>query len=249
MKIAIYGDSFAQPVEFGYKGNDFLWCNSLANKLNGSINNFATTGSSIFYSYQKFLRTYNEYDLCIFAVTSPNRYIKPLKISYGPSRHIASIDQLNFYRKKLKLNAEDIQLFNWLEGWFLSSDSNYNKCMSNLMMNDILNKKSNTIIYPCFKESSLDENIISFNQMHKIQLAKMGKDVNDVNDEQNFLHNENYHKIAGHFTESFNNFISEMMYNKIKHGIDYDFSKLQEIEIDPTIDYYDFIDKRKDCPK
>ena len=103
MKIAIYGDSFAQPVEFGYKGNDFLWCNTLANKLNGSIDNFAITGSSIFYSYQQFLRTYNEYDLCIFVITSINRYFKPLKISDGSSTHIASIDQLNFYRKKLKL--------------------------------------------------------------------------------------------------------------------------------------------------
>lgn len=246
MKIAVYGDSFAQPVDFGYKGNNFLWCNTLANKLNGSINNFAKTGSSIFYSYQQFLRTYNEYDLCIFITTSINRYIKPLKLSSGQPKHISTIDQINFFRKKLKLNAEDIQLLNWLEGWFLSSDGNYNKCVSDLMMNDIINKKSNTIIYPCFKESSLDENIVSFYQMQKIQLIKMGKDVNVAHD---FLYNENHHKIAGHFTESFNNFISEMMYNKIKHGIDYDFSKLHEIEIDTTIDYYDYIDKTKDCPK
>ena len=246
MKIAVYGDSFAQPVEIGYKGNDFLWCNTLANKLNGSIDNFAITGTSIFYSYQQFLNTYNKYDLCIFAVTSPNRYFKPLQLSSGQPKHISSIDQINVFRKKLNLNAEDKQLFDWLEGWFLSSDSNYNKCVNHLMMNDIINKKPNTIVYPCFEESSLDENIISFNQMHKIQLIKMNKDMNDAH---NFLYNENWHKIAGHFTESFNNFISEMMFNKIKHGIDYDFSKLHEIEIDKTIDYYDYIDKTKDCPK
>jgi hypothetical protein len=134
MKIAVYGDSFAQPVDFGYKGNDFLWCNTLANKLNGSIDNFAETGSSIFYSYQQFLRTYNEYDLCIFIITSINRYFKPLQLSIGPIIHVSSIDQIDFYRKKLKLNAEDIQLFNWLEGWFLSSDSNYNKCVHHLMI-------------------------------------------------------------------------------------------------------------------
>ena len=58
MKIAVYGDSFAQPVEFGYKGNDFLWCNTLANKLNGSIDNFAKTGTSIFYSYQQVVDKY-----------------------------------------------------------------------------------------------------------------------------------------------------------------------------------------------
>jgi hypothetical protein len=242
MKIAVYGDSFAQPVESRYKGNDFLWCNTLANKLNGSINNFAAAGSSVFYSYSQFLHTYNEFDLCIFALTSSNRYIKPLKLSSGQSKHISSIDQLNFFRKEPKLNAKDKQLFDWVEGWFLSSDTNYNRHMTGLMIADIINKKSNTIIYPCFKENSLDENIVSFYEIHKIQLIKTGKDFND-------LGNENYNKIAGHFTESFNNFISEMLYNKIKHGIDYDFSKLREIEIDTTIDYYDYIDKTKDCPK
>jgi hypothetical protein len=246
MKIAVYGDSFAQPVEFGYKGNDFLWCNTLANKLNGSIDNFAKTGTSIFYSYQKFLSNYNDYDLCIFVVTEPNRYFKRLKFASGVARTIGNIDQLEFYRKTLNLNAEDKQTLTWLEGWFLSSDPDYNKCFGNLMINDIINKKPNTVVYPGFPASSLDTNLIPLHEMHRIQLIKMGKDMNDTH---NFLYNENWHKIAGHFTESFNNFISEMLFNKIKHGIDYDFSKLHEIEIDKTIDYYDYIDKTKDCPK
>ena len=122
MKIAVYGDSFAQPIEFGYKGNDFLWCNTLANKLNGSIDNFAKTGTSIFYSYQQFLSNYNDYDLCIFVVTEPNRYFKRLKSASGVKRTIGNIDQLEFYRKTLNLNAEDKQTLTWLEGWFLSSD-------------------------------------------------------------------------------------------------------------------------------
>lgn len=246
MKIAVYGDSFAQPVHRAYKGHDFLWCNTLANKLNASINNFAQSGSSIYYSYHQFLNTYNKYDLCIFVTTSINRYFKPVKLSYRSELHISSIDQINVYKKKFKENAEDKQLLDWLEGWFLSSAGDYNKCVSDLMMNDIINKKRNTIIYPGFKESSLDENITSFNKMLQIQLIKMGKDINAGHD---FLYNENYNKIAGHFTEPFNNFISEMLYNKIKHGTEYDFSNLHKIEIDTTIDYYDHIYKNKDCPK
>jgi hypothetical protein len=76
MKIAVYGDSFVAPIQHGHKGFDFLWCNTLASKLNGSIDNFAKTGTSIFYSYQKFLATHNDYDLCIFVITEPNRYFK-----------------------------------------------------------------------------------------------------------------------------------------------------------------------------
>ena len=237
MKIGVYGDSFASPVLSGYRGGEFLWCNTLAKKLNASLTNRAKTGSSIFYSYQLFLKTRNQFDLCIFVVSSPHRYIKSLQLSSGRTCNISSIGQLEFHRKTLKLNAKDTQLFDWLEGWFLSSDIDYNECMTHLMVNDIITKKSNTIVYPGFSESLADKNIISFKQMHNIQLTRMGKDTSN----QDYLANENHNKIAGHFTESFNNFISEMMYNKIKHGIDYDFSKLHEIEVDNTIDYYDFI--------
>ena len=38
-----------------------------------------------------------------------------------------------------------------------------------------------------------------------------------------------------------------MIYNKIKHGV-YDFSGLHDIEVDTTINYYDYTDKTKGCP-
>lgn len=244
MKIAVYGDSFAEPVQFGYKGFDFLWCNTLADKLNGSITNFAKSGTSIFYSYQKFLDTYNDYDLCIFVTTEPNRYYKSLGLSSGTSYHVGNIDQLEFYRKRLNLSSEDKQLFTWLEGWFLSSDKAYNKCVSRLMINDIINKKSNTLVYPSFTESSHDTKLIPFQEMHKMQLAQLGK---TLNDDLSFLYSENPNKIAGHFTETYNNFISEIMYKKIKHGV-YDFFGLCDITVDTTIDYYNYTDKTKKSP-
>lgn len=245
MKIAVYGDSFVAPIQPEHKGFDFLWCNTLANKLNGSIDNFAKIGTSIFYSYQKFLSNYNDYDLCIFVVTEPNRYFKTLKFASGVARTIGNMDQLEFYRKTLNLNAEDNQTLTWLEGWFLSSDPDYNECFANLMVNDIINKKPNTVLYPGFTASSHDTNLIPLHEIHKMQLSKMGK---DFNSDLSFLYSENSNKIAGHFTEPYNNFISELIYNKITNGF-YDFSGLQEIEVDTTINYYDYIDKTKGCPK
>lgn len=245
MKIGVFGDSFAAPMHPSSKGFDFLWCNTLANKLNGSIDNFAQTGSSVFYSYQKFVSNYNNYDLCIFIVTEPNRYFKKFKFSNGVERNVSNIDQLEFYRKNLNLNAEDKQLLTWLEGWFLSSDLGYNKCVADLMINDIINKKPNTLIYPAFTESSHDKNLVPLQEMHKMQLAKLGK---NLNGDISFLYCENFNKISGHFTESYNNFISEMMYNKITKGV-YDFSGLEEIEVDTTIDYYNYTDKSKGCPE
>ncbi len=245
MKIGVYGDSFAAPIQPGFKGFNFLWCNTLADKLNGTITNFAKTGSSIYYSYQQFLSTYNDYALCIFVVTGPDRYFKPLKLSSGIPRHISNIDQLESYRKNANLNAEDKQILNWLEGWYLSSDPSYNKCISKLMINDIIDKKPNTITYPCFLDSDLGASAIPFHEMHKMQLTKMGKKFDGNLD---FLNHENWNKIAGHFTESYNNFISELIYNKIKNG-SYDFSGLHEIEVDTTVDYYNYIDKNKGCPE
>jgi hypothetical protein len=245
MKIGVYGDSFASPSYPEHKGFNFHWCNTLANKLNGSITNFAETGSSIFYSYKKFLSTYNDYDLCIFVATDTNRYFKRVTLSSGLTHNVANIDQLEFYSKTLNLNAEDKQIFNWLEGWFLSSDLEYNNCLAHLMINDIINKKANTIVYPAFDTSSMDTTIISLHEMHKMQLTKMGK---DINGDLSFLYCENSNKLASHFTESYNNFISELMYKKIKHGI-YDFSGLHEIEVDTTIDYYDYTDKTRGCPQ
>ena len=248
MKIGVYGDSFASPVIPGHKGANFLWCNTLADKLNGSITNFAKSGTSVYYSYQQFLYSHNDFDLCIFVATSPNRYFKPLKMSSGAPRSIGNIDQLEYYRKTLNLNAEDKQILDWLEGWFLSSDPSYNQCVARLMINDILNKKPNTIVYPCFKESAsyvTDTNTLPLHEMHRMQLHKMGKDPDGNLD---FLYNENWNKLAGHFTESYNNFISELIYKKIKQGV-YDFSGLKKIEIDTTIDYYNYIDRTKGCPE
>lgn len=245
MKIGIYGDSFASPSYPEHKGFSFHWCNTLANKLNGSITNFAETGSSIFQSYKKFLSTYNDYDLCIFVVTDPNRYFKSLTLSSGLTKNVSNIDQIEVYNKTLNLNAEDKQVFKWLEGWFLSSDPEHNKCLAHLIINDIINKKSNTIVYPGFNASSPDTTLIPLHEMHKMQLTKMGK---DYNGNLSFLYFENSNKLACHFTESYNNFISEMMYKKIKHGV-YDYSGLHEIEVDNTIDYYDYTDRTKGCPQ
>jgi hypothetical protein len=91
----------------------------------------------------------------------------------------------------------------------------------------------------------MDTTIVSLYEMHKMQLTKMGK---NINGDLSFLYCENSNKLASHFTESYNNFISELIYKKIKHGI-YDFSGLHEIEVDTTINYYDYTDKTKGCPQ
>lgn len=242
MNIAIYGDSFAVCPRSPYRGSSFFWGTTLAKKLNATVTNFAKNGTSVYHSYKLFLETYTNFDLCIFVVTEPNRYFKEIKIA-NDNVSIGNLDQLNVY-KNLVSTAEEKLLLKFIEGWFLSSDEEYNQCIVDLITSDMQTKKNNIIMYPSFDNSlpkSRTGEIISFRKMHMIQLQKMGKNLDGNMD---FLYNENVNKLAAHFTESFNNFISDMLYKKITTG-NYDFLGLDEIKVDPSIDYYDHIDKTK----
>lgn len=67
--IGIYGDSFADPnwVKNSYNA----WPELLANDY--KIKNYALSGSSLWWSYNKFLETCHEIDHAIFVITVPGR--------------------------------------------------------------------------------------------------------------------------------------------------------------------------------
>ena len=93
MKIAIYGDSFGNSmIETSIESKDQdtrgkAWVELLAD--NYDVTNFCYPGSSLFYSYQLFLKNNQKFDYNIFLVTEPNRITLPDEFDILPmSKHI-----------------------------------------------------------------------------------------------------------------------------------------------------------------
>ena len=91
--VGIFGDSFACRAW----GNDtgMSWAEIL-DKKHGYYrqSNFAEPGSSLFFSYDKFLKSFNHFEKIIFVVTSPGRFSLPPHIEIHKqflSRHIVPV--------------------------------------------------------------------------------------------------------------------------------------------------------------
>ena len=71
MKIGIYGDSYADPNPTPAEG----WLTYLRNNMEyATIDQHSRAGTSHWWSYQKFIKTYKEYDTIIFCHTNPIRW-------------------------------------------------------------------------------------------------------------------------------------------------------------------------------
>lgn len=235
MKLAVYGDSFGYACP-GEKSEKFLWCNLLAEKLNGKIKNFCAVGSGVYGCYEEFLKTYHDFDLCIFLVTNPDRYYKTVEIA-GRKRFISGMSQIEFFRKNFDLSYSEKNKLNWLEGWYMCSDPMYNRRMTDFILDDIRKRKPNTIIYPCFENSLnpnyISEKILSFKELLNHQLIALKIDTDNFD----ILNYENYDNISAHFAEPYNVFIADMFYKKIITNV-YDITELDNIKLDTSVGYY-----------
>jgi hypothetical protein len=71
MKIGIYGDSYADPNPTPAEG----WLTYLRNNIEcTTIDQHSRAGTSHWWSYQKFIQTYKDYDTIIFCHTNPIRW-------------------------------------------------------------------------------------------------------------------------------------------------------------------------------
>jgi len=67
MKIAIFGDSYAASTGLT------SWGSLLSTMNRCQVENFARRGTSLFYSYLKFIENYKNFDIIVFLVTAPGR--------------------------------------------------------------------------------------------------------------------------------------------------------------------------------
>jgi hypothetical protein len=91
--VGIFGDSFACRA---WGNNTGMSWSEILDKKHGYYrqSNFAEPGSSLFFSYDKFLKSYNHFEKIIFIVTSPGRFSLPPHIEVHKqwaSRHIVPV--------------------------------------------------------------------------------------------------------------------------------------------------------------
>jgi hypothetical protein len=67
MRIGVFGDSYAAGK------SPTSWGSLLATMNDCVVENFAERGTSLFYSYLKFIENYDNFDVIIFLVTAPGR--------------------------------------------------------------------------------------------------------------------------------------------------------------------------------
>jgi hypothetical protein len=95
MKIAIYGDSYANGFIDESINDDLSWVQILYRKYKDSysFSNFGHRGSSLYYSYTKFFETHSDFDKIVFFVTFPSRiYLTSPLIDNDHKRHINGVD-------------------------------------------------------------------------------------------------------------------------------------------------------------
>lgn len=134
-KIAIFGDSFADP-KWVDPSKYNAWPELLAE--NYEVTNFSLSGSGMWWSYEKFLNLHKDFDYCIFVVTMPGRiYVESL------DRH------LNFN----PITWPTWYGMNYGEVYFKHFYSQKREeCFHNFMLGDILSH-DNVLVIPAFIES------------------------------------------------------------------------------------------------
>jgi hypothetical protein len=235
MNIGIYGDSFA---EFNDSCPNFHWSVKLSKKFdNCHPEHYGEPGSSIFYSYQKFLKKYKKQDLIIFMVTDPCRFTTKINVNDEPV-WINYLNTLDHYEKEHSdLSKTDIAMLTNLRGWFLSSDHEFLKTVSELMLSHMHMLHDNIIFFPCFSESfdCAKYNFPKDQCMYNYVLR--ARTLLNLPTENWDMKTEVSKNIAQHLTPEFNDFVAEVLYNKITTGV-WDFSKLENVKLQHTKEQY-----------
>ena len=152
MKIGIFGDSFADCSWYPWaKTNTNIgpgWPELLA--INYKLINYAHGGSSLFYSYQLFLKHHTQFDKVIFVTTAAERFYTNL-VETKTIFHVVpgtdfkkrsqiEKDQGHYTNAKIVEAASDYVLY--------ALDSKKEKLFSDLMVDNIARIRNDTIVIP-----------------------------------------------------------------------------------------------------
>jgi hypothetical protein len=145
MKIAIYGDSYGCHKIDNVPGDTidrgFSWPELLSK--DNQVTNFSLGASSLFYSYQHFIKHHQDFDYNIFLVTQLHRLLVPRNYHGEVYKHIVP------EKYKDEMNDDDYRDDAFLE------NQEHDIIFHNLMVDNIRRLNPNTLLIPTFP-SSLD---------------------------------------------------------------------------------------------
>lgn len=118
-KIAIYGDSFAAD----YKG----WPSYFEKLTKSKVTTFGSIGTSVGYSYLKFLETHEDYDIVYFLWTSINRewLISQHKTTNKLTHYCCFQPNLKDSKTIFKLLKNNFSISKDMEKWIINELENY----------------------------------------------------------------------------------------------------------------------------
>jgi len=103
MNLGIFADSFGKVRDI-VKNPTKSWTVLLENNFN--VTNFAKSGSSLYYSYDLFLKYHTTFDKVIFVATVPGR----LNLPANRLRNLINDQKLSFHIEQYKPNIESCKL-------------------------------------------------------------------------------------------------------------------------------------------
>lgn len=150
-KIAVYGDSFANcNSEIALK-DEKTWVDLLGKHY--QVDNYAQSGSSLYFSYCRFQDTHSRYDRLIFIVTSPGRL------------EVLNHDDQTIYISNLESAEYHLPRSGPLNRPYVLAARDYFKYIYNdekenfihrLILSEITRIRPDTFIYPAFAEDQTE---------------------------------------------------------------------------------------------
>lgn len=157
MKIGLFGDSFGAPTRTPTSGDpnhamQYHWATLLANDIGGTVTVEAVSGSSLYYSYKKFLETHHLYDTIFITVTDCGRYPTPI----GTDIFVTGLDQISHLKNDH--NYKSHEELDRLSGWFTGNCYEFLINAADLMIDKILQIRPDALLVPvnegCMSEQS-----------------------------------------------------------------------------------------------
>lgn len=216
MKIAIFGDSYADPYVNVERKWGISWARLLAENYNYKIENFGMKGSNLWWSYEKFLENYEKFDQIIFVVTAPGRLSSIEKIDEGKHLHMPGLEVINFFEQNNKDNEFLLKIYHSMKDYFLYFQNDrqeeflHNKTIEEIINKCNLNKKPLALI-PAFKDS------LHYQTIFKMPLSKINLKEQTINTgiDNEFVF-EKKHTRANHMSKQNNEIFAQLVHEIIQ---------------------------------
>jgi hypothetical protein len=223
MKVAIYGDSHAACIFERSINDDISYVEMLYHKYD--IKNFGQGGSSLFYSYNLFLKTEKHFDKIIFLITTPGRiYLNPFDHpTIHPNHlHITGINQAEWYTEIY--SDENKKVFQSVKDYILYVQNMQQEQMFHeLMTQNIKRLRPDALIIETTKFASGKDTDFNFWNIDEIA-ANIFAEFND------FRH--------CHMSKEKHIILYEMIEENIKTGKDIDYTRLMNVKPSKTFEEY-----------